>query len=335
MAPILKAAVIGAGIMGSHHARLCNDLDKAGLQAVADSDPKAAEAVSRRHKVPAFSDYREMLDEIRPDFVIVAVPTSLHYPVAKEVIQRKIPVLVEKPISTNVKDARALVECARSAGVKLAVGHLERFNPAVAEVKDRLIHGQLGRIFEVHARRLSPFPPRIIDMGVTVDLATHDIDVMRYLLGSEAARVFAETERKAAVDHEDLLSGLIRFKNGVIGVLNVNWLTPTKIRQLTITGERGMFVVDYLTQDLSFYQNSAYTGVNWSSPTMFQNMIQGDLVKLPVRKQEPLRLEVESFVDCVVNDRTPRVTGEDGLATLQLAHSLVQSGAAHTTISLN
>ena len=142
----------------------------------------------------------------------------------------------------------------------LTVGHIERFNPAVVELQARLRAGELGRVFQVHARRVGPFPERVRDVGVVLDLAPHDIDVMRFLLDSEVARVQAETEQRINTEHEDMLAGVLRFANGVVGVLDINWLTPTKIRELSVLGERGMFVVDYLARELTFYENAHHRG---------------------------------------------------------------------------
>lgn len=331
---MLKTAVIGVGNMGAHHARLYNDSDDVTLVGIADPDPDTVDAVGRRYKVPTYGDYQVMLDETRPEAVSVAVPTALHYSVSRQVIERGINVLVEKPITTTVAEATTLIDLAEERDVKLAVGHVDRFNPAVTELKNRLDSGELGRVFQVHARRLSPLPSRIMDMGVTIDLATHEIAIMRYLLDSEAERVYAEFERKAHVTEEDLLSGLIRFKNGVVGVLDVNWLTPTKIRQLTVTGERGMYLVDYLMQDVFFYENSAYATGDWENIGIFKSMMEGEVRKLRIDKKEPLKIEIESFVNAVVDDHKPEESGEQGLATLLLAQKLLESGSKKAVVEL-
>src|SRR5205823_2165792 len=177
--------------------------------------------------VAGYTDYRRMIEETRPDLAVVVVPTILHFEVASYMLDRGINVLVEKPMTDTIEEALALIELAQVRGVKLAVGHVERFNPAVIEVKRRLVAGQLGQVFHLLARRLGPFPPRIRDVGVTLDLATHDIDIMRYLADSEVQRVHAETQRRIHSTSEDLLLGVLRFANQVTGVLDVNWLTPT------------------------------------------------------------------------------------------------------------
>ena len=146
----------------------------------------------------------------------------------------------------------------------LTVGHIERFNPAIRELRRRLEAGELGRIFQISATRLGPFPARIRDVGVVVDLAPHDLDVMRFLVRAEPVRIYAETERRIHTEHEDLFNGTVRFANGVLGVLNINWVTPTKRRVLTVTGERGMYVADYISQDLVFYANPEAQRHRWT-----------------------------------------------------------------------
>ncbi len=329
---MLKAAVIGVGAMGMHHARVYNELDGVELTAVADADPKKGEAVGRRFKVPTYSDYRQMLAERQPDLLSIAVPTSLHRDVALEALARGVHALVEKPIASTVAEAQEMIACARAGGVVLAVGHIERFNPAVIELKKRLDKGELGRIFMIQARRMGPFPERIQDMGVVIDLAAHDIDVMYYLLGAEVERVYAETMRQVHTRLEDLLSGLVRFRNGTIGVLDINRLTPTKIRELTVTGERGMFLVNYLTQDLYFYQNTRAEG-DWDSLGILKGVAEGDMVKLAIARKEPLRAEIEAFVQTAQGQPAQAVSGEDGMRVLALALQLVKAGEQHNVLT--
>ena len=330
---MIKAAVIGVGSMGRHHARVYNELEEAELVAVADADPDRAAKIARRYKVRPYTDYREMLERERPDLVSIAVPTQFHHQVALDVIERGMHLLIEKPIASTVEEARDIIRRADERGLKLAVGHVERFNPAVIELKRRLERGELGKVFLAHARRLGPFPERVRDMGVVIDLATHDLDVMCYLLGSEVERVYAETTRRIHTQYEDLLSGLLRFKNGAIGVLDVNRLTPTKIRELTLTGERGMFVVNYLTQDLYFYEND-YAAGGWENLGILKGVGEGNMIRLRIEKKEPLRVELESFVKAVANDGRPLVGGEDGLRALVLAKQLVESGRSGRVVEI-
>ncbi len=321
----LRVAVIGAGAMGRNHLRVLNDLDPVYLVAVADADEGAAQRAARRYGIAAYADYVAMLDEQKPEAVVVAVPTSLHREVTLAAIERRANVLVEKPIAFTVPEGQEMIDAAGKAGVVLTVGHIERYNPAILELHKRLQRGELGRVFQIHARRLGPFPPRVRDVGVVIDLATHDVDIMRFLTGSEPVRLFAETARRIHTEHEDLLSGLVRFSDNSIGVLDINWLTPTKIRELMVTGEKGLFLVNYLTQDLYFYENN-YVRTDWDTISNISGVSEGDMVRLRIDKAEPLKVELESFVRAVLGEDVQLVSGEDGLAALRIVRALVQSG---------
>ncbi len=322
---MIRAGVIGVGAMGRHHARVCNELDEVELVAVADIDPSRLATIARQYRVGTYLDYRDMLEGEALDLVLVVVPTQRHLEVALEVVQVGAHLLVEKPIAPTLEDGQAIIEAAARRGVKLTIGHLERFNPAVIELKRRLELGELGRVFVVHARRLGPFPDRVRDVGVVIDLATHDLDIMRLLVGQSVERVHAETARRIHTAHEDLLTGLLRFSDGTIGLLEVNWLTPTKVRELSVTGERGMFLVNYLTQELYFYENDRADG-EWETLGVLTGVGEGNMIRLSIDRIEPLRAQLAAFVEAIRTDSEPFVTGEDGLAALALAQSLVESG---------
>jgi len=320
----LKVAVVGAGSMGMNHLRVLRDFNEEQVQlaGVAEThEPTLKRAMGRFH-VAGYPDYRQMIEEVHPDLVAVVVPTYLHFEVASYLLEQGINVLLEKPITNTIEEALTLIQLARVHGAKLAVGHVERFNPAIMEVKRQLVAGELGQVFHLHARRLGPFPPRIRDVGVTLDLATHDIDVMRYLADAEVAHVYAETQRRIHTRYEDLLLGVLRFSNDAIGVLDVSWLTPTKVRELSITGEKGMYLVNYLTQDLYFYEND-YTPTTWDALRSLTGVSEGTMTRLKVQKVEPLRLEYEDVITAIHKDILPTVSGEDGLAVLQVVNQIM------------
>ncbi len=330
----IKVAVVGAGSMGMNHLRVLSDFDKEHVQlvGVAEATEHVLQRTVSRFHVAGYSDYRQMLAETRPDLVAVVVPTHLHFKVAAYALERGIHVLLEKPMTRTLEEALALIDLARQRGVKLAVGHIERFNPAILQLKRRLVNGELGTIFHLHARRLGPFPPRIRDVGVTLDLATHDIDVMRYLTNAEIEHVYAETQCRIHSTHEDLLLGILRFTNDAIGMLDVNWLTPTKVRELSVTGEKGMFLVNYLTQDMYFYEND-YSTTNWDALRSLTGVSEGTMTRLKVQKAEPLRLEYEDMFAAIRDNTLPTVTGEDGLAALKIGLQLLSNaGKSKSTI---
>lgn len=335
----LKVAVIGAGSMGCNHLRVLREHDEANIRVVgvADTIESHLKRATNRFSVTGYSDYRELIEQTSPDLVAVVVPTEKHFEVAAYALDRGANVLIEKPIASTVDEAEALIELANQRGVKIAVGHIERFNPAVIEVKRRFMDGELGQIFYLHARRLGPFPPRIRDVGVTLDLAAHDVDVMRYLANAEVERVYAETQRRVHEKYEDLVMGLLRFTNGATGILDVNWLTPTKVREISLTGEKGMYLLNYLTQDVYFYQND-YTVTHWDALRTLTGVSEGTMTRLKVQKAEPLWLEYQDVFAALRDDRPQTVTGEDGLAVLRIVYQLQASAesslhAAPATLS--
>jgi len=329
---VTRAAVIGVGAMGRNHARVYNEMLEVELVAVVDLDLALAENVVRLHGGRIYTDYRIMLEEIQPDVVSVAVPTQAHQQVTLDVLEAGCHVLVEKPIAATLEEGRRMIERAAELDRVLAVGHIERYNPAVIELKRRLDAGELGQIFQIHARRLGPFPARVRDVGVVVDLAPHDLDIMRHLTGKEVRRLYAETEQEIHTAHEDLFSGLIRFEGGVVGVLNINWLTPTKVREITVTGQRGMFLANLLTQDLYFYENEEAGDLDWNHLSLLRGVGEGRMVRLRLHRREPLRAELEAFVAAAQGEQVGIVRGEDGLAALELAQALIEASKMQRVI---
>lgn len=328
----LRVAVLGVGAMGANHARVYSDMPAVDLVGVADPDQTAVEAVARRYHTQPFVEPKSLLEEVTPQAVSIAAPTVEHLDLALECIDRGLHLLIEKPLAFSIEEGERIMRAADEAGLTLMVGHVERFNPAVVALKERLEAGELGRVFQLDARREGPFPNRVTDVGVVIDLAVHDLDVMRYITGSEVTRVFAETERRIHSQHEDLLAGLVRLADGSVGTLAINWLTPTKIREIYVTGERGMFQVDYLTQDLYFYENATARSPDWDAIQVMRGVSEGRMIRHVVNKIEPLRSELTAFVKAVQQGSTPPVTGDDGLRALALAHAIVASGETHQVV---
>ncbi len=334
----LRAGVVGLGMMGRNHVRVYDEvLADVDLVAVADPDPEALRRATTGRAARGYADPAAMFAEERLDLVSIVAPTSLHRQVTLDALASGANVLVEKPIASDRPDAEAMIEAARRAGRILTVGHIERFNPAIRELRRRLAAGELGRVFQVKATRLGPFPARIRDVGVVVDLAPHDIDVMRFLLDSEPVRLYAETEQRIHTDHEDLFNGILKFANGVIGVLDINWLTPTKRRTLTVTGERGMYVADYINQDLFYYANPDATQV-WERPgpddgRMATSVSEGEMARRSIRRQEPLAVELAEFAEAVRTGGPPPVDPRDAMIALLLARKMVEAATSGAVVS--
>jgi predicted dehydrogenase len=322
---MIKVAAIGIGNMGRNHVRVLMDIPEVEMVGVADPDVETATIAVRKYGLPVYDNHTQLLDEQMPQAVIVAVPTIHHREVCLAAFERKMHVLVEKPIATTVEEGRELINAAKDAQAVFAVGHIERFNPVVIELKRRMDAGELGRVFMIHARRQSPFPSRIKDVGVATDLAIHELDIMRFLANSSVVRLSSEISQ--VLNHstrEDIVFGLLRFENGVLGILDVNWVTPTSVRELTITGELGMFVVNYLSQELFFHENSAaYKPLDGS---IWDFSVQaGNMTRFQIPRREPLRNELEDFIHAVNAGREPQVTGQDGLKALELARKIVST----------
>jgi predicted dehydrogenase len=320
-----RIAVVGVGTMGKNHVRVFSEIPDAELVGIADPNIALAESTGKLYHVPYFSDYCEMIEQVKPDAVSVVVPSGLHYKIAKDILEFGCHTFIEKPIANSVEEAEDLLYTANRLNLKLMVGHIERWNPAILELKRRLENGELGRIFQVHTRRLSPFPTRIQDIDVIMDLAPHDLDVMRFLLGHEIKRVHAESDRILHETMDDLFAGFLRFDNGVLGLLEINWLTPTKIRELNITGEKGLFQVNYITQDLFFYENAEANGESWSTLSLIRGVSEGMVVKYPIKKREPLKVELENFIGLVQGINPQCENGIDAKIAIELVASLKES----------
>jgi predicted dehydrogenase len=319
----LRAIVVGLGIMGGHHLRVLRALEDVEVVAVVDTDPDRRGQAARSYPgLTAYGSLEEAVAAAPADFACVAVPAPSLAATAREVLDADLDVLVEKPMARTVAEAQELAAHAYEHGRVLSVGLVERFNPAVVALKHKLKEGLAGRIYQVHARRLSPFPDRDSMLGVALDLATHDIDVMRFLLEDDVDRVYAETAQRLHETAEDLLCATLRFGEGATGLLEVNWLTPAKVRQISVTGERGMFTVDYLTQELRFYEHPVRETTRWGALAGMRGAGEGDMIQYALTRHEPLRQEWEAFVAAVRRGGPPPVTAQDGIAALSIARAI-------------
>jgi UDP-N-acetylglucosamine 3-dehydrogenase len=331
---MIKTAVIGVGSMGKNHARVYSELPDADLVAVSDVNGEIAEKVGSHFGVNYYDDYREMLEKEKPEAVTIGVPTALHHEVAMDAMQSGAHVLIEKPISATIEEGQSLIEAAAKLNRKLMVGHIVRFNSAHQMLKQKLEEGELGRVFQIFCRRAGPFPARIRDVGVIVDLAPHDVDIMRFLTGLDPIRVFAEIEQRIHTDHEDLLFALLRFPDHITGALEINWLTPTKIREVLVLGERGMFRVDDLTQDLYFYENAKVSEELWLGVKALKGVSEGSMTRFALQRREPLKAELEAFLQSIEGKIPVPVTGTDGLNALKLSLALIESGQKNQVIEV-
>jgi UDP-N-acetylglucosamine 3-dehydrogenase len=319
----LRLGLAGLGTMGRNHLRILSSRPGVRLVAVADPVADVLAAAIASFGAQGFADPLAMIAEADLDGVVIAAPTNAHLSLTLAAIDRGIAVLVEKPLAGTVEEALRIVQAARVCGVPVQVGHVERFNPAVLEL-GRLLHaGWLSTVYAIVSRRAGPFPARIRDVGVTIDLGTHDVDILSWIAGERPTRVFAELAQRIHADHEDLLFGLLHFPSGATGMLDVNWLTPAKRRQLVVVGEEGMFELDYLTQRLTF------TRADVGHPKMIDGYaptFTGEVAELPVANAEPLGAELDAFIGVIRGGGTPVVSAVDGLWAVAIASGLLQAG---------
>src|ERR1051325_1819269 len=297
----LRLGVVGVGVMGSNHARVLAEMPGVTLVGVADPDDKQADLVRRTLGCATVPDIRDLL-ELGVDAVSIAAPTHLHRSIALAAISRGVHVLVEKPIASSVEEGREIIAAARRAGVTLMVGHVERFNPAVQAIKEALREED---ILSIAITRVGPFPPRMSNVGVVVDLAVHDIDLISWFTESEIVEVQPQLS-SAKAEREDIALLQFRTASGVLAHINTNWLTPFKARTVHVATKAKYVIGDLLTRQVTecfgFQPDGSYS-----------------MRHLSVGHAEPLRSELSAFVAAVRSSTPPQVTGEEGVASLEVA----------------
>ena len=327
----LKVGLIGLGMMGKNHLRTLSSLE--GVDLVGVADPLAKVDITSEIKGHEnFTEYRELLDQ-GLDYCVIAAPTGFHREISVEALKRGVNCLIEKPVSVNYKEALEIKIAADKAKKLVGIGHIERYNSAIRQLKRRLLDGDLGAIYQISLRRQGPFPSRIADVGVVKDLATHDIDLAMWLSESLFASVNAQTTHRSGREHEDLVSINGKLQNGVVVNLLVNWLSPLKERSLVVTGEKGAFVVDTLNSDLTFYENGNHD-VSQDSFLHFKGVKQGSVTTFAFDKPEPLQVEHENFRDKLLGKESDIATLLEGIETARVADAVIESSKLGQSIRL-
>ena len=305
----LGVAVIGVGFWGRNHARVLSELDRAELVAVCDIDAPRAQEVAEAYGVEAYTDSSALLRREDVEAVTICTWSTVLAREAGKALRAGKHVLVEKPMARNTDEARVLVELAEEEDLVLAVGFVERFNPGLRRVEEMVREGEIGTILRASSRRLSKWPKRPWDVGVVKDLAIHDLDILSHLLGGPPSSIYARVLNLNS-DMDDYALIMLSFPGGQLGLVEASWLTSPKVRKLSICGTDGILELDYLSQEIRIVRERGKPPISISH-----------------RWEEPLKIELAHFVDCVLDQREPLVSGWDGLRALYLCEAAIKSSS--------
>jgi UDP-N-acetylglucosamine 3-dehydrogenase len=321
--PKLNVAVIGVGNMGQHHARVYSEMPEVNLVAVCDTDIKKSEEIAKKYNCLFYNNYQRMFDEKKIDAVSVAVPTFLHQKIACDVISEGINILLEKPIATNLNEARIIINKAKEKNVKLMVGHIERFNPAVQKLKNFIQDDQLGDIISINIKRVGGLPPQTKNANVILDLGIHDIDISNYLLGEYPKEVYGFKSKNLIDDQEDSAVILLKYSKAS-SFIEVNWITPVKIRTMDITGTKAFARLDYINQTITLFKNDSLIKNNkyGSFNEFISKFSLPDKIEISVKKAEPLKCEFEEFINAIIHKREPLMDNEEAYKALEIAFKI-------------
>ena len=309
----MRVGVIGVGAMGQHHVRIYNEMANVDLIGISDVSESRVKELSSQYGVPGFTDHAALLKQDL-DAVSIAVPTTLHKQIGLDAISCGTNILMEKPLADTIENAQDLVNAASDAGVKLMIGHIERFNPAVMKLKHIMDSGLLGTIVSISTKRVGPYNPRIRDVGVILDIGVHDIDIISYLYARKVKEIYAIAGSNIH-SFEDHAAIILRFDHEFSGIVETNWLTPHKIRKLTAIGTKGVAYLDYIDQTVELHDGE------W-------------IRQAKIEKSEPLKNELEYFIKSISNGTDPCPSGSDGLHVLEVAKAAIRSNNEARAIKL-
>jgi len=316
---VLRAGIVGLGVMGRNHLRVLKDLD--GVELTGVYDP----SLSGTNNLPGLRVHTSLtsLLESNLDYCVVASPTAFHLDIGLQLAERGIHALIEKPLAADVASAEKLVTAFSTRGLIGGVGHIERFNPAIQAMRSKISDGLLGNVYQILTRRQGPYPARIADVGVVKDLATHDIDLAMWVTQSSYASISARTAMRSGRPHEDMVIAVGTMENGVIVGHIVNWMSPFKERTSTVIGDNGALVADTLTGDLTYYANGRLNST-WDQVSVFRGVSEGDITRFALRKVEPLLTEHISFRDAILARSTKGIVClSDGVSAVRVAEQML------------
>lgn len=311
----VKVAVIGAGFWGRNHVRVLSEIPEVELVAVCDVNRQRAVAISEKYGLKPYGDSMDMYKSEKIDAVTICVWSSQLAEETAKALKMGKHTFVEKPMASSVREAQQVLRMAESNRLKLQVGFIERFNPGVRRVKEIIEDGIIGVPIFATARRVSRWPERIGDVGVVKDTAIHDIDAIRFLFGEDPTSVYARVGRLRHEKLEDYAQIMLTFPSGKTALIEANWLTPYKVRKLMVTGSEAIINLDYITQEVT---------------------IETPKETLTPRHEweEPLKIELKHFIDCIMNDKDPLVSGIDGIKALKVAEAALKSAAKGRVVNI-
>lgn len=324
----MHVGVIGVGSMGKNHVRVYSEI--AELVGVTDVMQESSDSVARKFGVRSYETPQALLKDV--DAVSICTPTSEHLKVARLAIEQGVHLLVEKPFTGRSTDAMALVEMADRAKVTLASGFIERCNPIVGHLRNLVASGRFGDVISVASRRVSSFPARIRDVGVVMDLGIHDVDVLRFVKGSEVRSVYALGGSYNAKGCEDFANLLLEFEDGGLGFIEVNWLTPMKVRKLSLTCSQAFVQADYIDQSMEISSSSIK---DLDPGNLFNLPLDLDVHHISVRKEEPLKVELESFLNAAKQGKEAPISGRDAVSNLKVCEAALRSIKSHRKESID
>jgi len=316
----LKVGIIGLGVMGKNHARVISQLETLELVGIVDPLTEIHSGSEYHSLLMSFDD----LIALKPNYCVISAPTAYHLEIAEKLFSLDINILIEKPLAHNLAAAKEILMLSKNSKSKVAVGHIERFNAAAQLAKLKIENGLLGEIYQVSTSRQGPFPSRIADVGVVLDLATHDIDLTSWLLNKSYKSISAKITNRAGRENEDLVAITGTLSDGVVVNHMINWLAPFKERSIVVLGEKGALKINTLDSDLTFFEN----GQNYSdhsSISHFRGVTQGQELKYAFDKPEPLKVEHVNFQNYLNGEINSIVSIEEGYKVVQIAEAVLKS----------
>ena len=314
----INTGVIGVGSMGQNHARIYSEISN--LVAVSDPNKEQGLKIAKKFGAEWYENYEDMLSKV--DAVSISVPTFLHKDIAEKVAAARVHILVEKPLASNKNEAERIIEISKKHNVVLGVGHVERHNPVVSTLESFIKNEDVGNILTLTARRFSNYPNRINDVGVLFDLTIHDVEIINKIANSKPVSVYTAGGKSRNGAYEDFINLIVTYENGIIGVCQTNWLTPMKVRDLSITTTKNFINLDFLKKRVDV-MNSDYGQIDHSN--LYETKIDFKTKSLPVKDVEPLKLELLDFLQAVKTNTLPLVSGQEGLNAVKVVEAGLES----------